>query len=93
MGWSGTLLLATALSGDLVSLGDVDVSRGAIERSADPSQGLLLIVVGGEVGPVGSESPVGFLFPFERIPSWMLNRRHPWLCRIGGAAVASPTAA
>ena len=41
----------------------------AIERSADLDSRLLLIVVGGEVGPVGGELPVGFLFPFERIPS------------------------
>ena len=50
----------------------------AIERSADPNQGLLLIVVGGEVGPIGSESPVGFLFPFERIPSWDVEQTASW---------------
>ena len=54
---------------------------------------LLLVGVGGEVGSFGSESPVDFLFPFERIPSQMLNGRHPGVGRIGGAAVACPTAA
>ena len=43
---------------------------------------LLLVGFGGEVGSVGSESPVDFLFPFERIPSLMLNGRHPGVGRL-----------
>ena len=57
------------MSGDLGLLATLMCPEYAIERSADPNQGLLLIVVGGEVGPVGDELPVGFLFPVERIPS------------------------
>ena len=50
----------------------------------------LLLLVGGEVVPIDGELSVGILFPVERIPSRMLNRRHPGLCRFGCAAVAVP---
>ena len=65
-----------------------------VERPPASILRLLLVGVGGEVGSVGIESPVDFLFPFERIPSLMLNGRHPGVV-VGsvGAAVACPTAA
>ena len=49
-------------------------------------------LVGWEVVPVDWSS-VGILFPVERIPSRMLNRRHPGLCRLVAQQSQCPTAA
>ena len=60
-----------------------------VERPPASIPRLLLVGFGGEVGSVGGESPVDFLFPFERIPSQMLNGRHPGGLSVSlGAAVA-----
>ena len=65
-----------------------------VERPPASILRLLLVGFGGEVGSVGSESPVDFLFPFERIPSLMLNGRHPGVLSVSLAQQSPfPTAA